>query len=371
MILKGDSLDCQRRGSDNTIGDLPLVAPMKTKLFNSVDLEKKRRNSVALLFSVCLTLVVFTAAAAQVKDNKHITAIQLGGAAEGSRVTVVSDSPLIDYKAFRRGDRFYVKISLADFSAATPHFQADGFEDIQVQKVGDSQIVSFKLQPGATARVDQRGNHLDVVFSAANRLPLPNTENPSGDRGRDAAGPIPSDSAASRVRTVNGRDGSIGSGDSRSQAHPKTNSNKAEDNQLTTANVTNASASPSSSSILSPETSTTYQPLSATTPIAQSSSSPASSSGSIGFLNSRTRLAPVRLWMSANGLATLLGALILLSLMVYLLFVVRRRRRDSGAARPIRRLAPAVPLRTPTIVSPAAGHDEQIREEGEREVFEL
>ena len=364
---------------------------MRSELLKSVNLEKKRRSDVALLFCVCLTLFVFTTAGAQVRDNKHITAIQLGGAAEGSRVTVVSDSPLTDYEAFRRGDRFYVKIPLADLSAAAPHFRADGFEDVQVQKVGDSQVVSFKLQPGATARVDQRGNRLDVVFSAANRTPQLNTGNPSGDRGRDAVGPIPSDSATSRVRTAK--------------------TNKAEDNQLTTANLATAPTSPSSSpsSILSPGTATTYPPLPATTPLAQSSSSPAnSSSGSTGFLNWRNRLAAARLWMSANRLATLLGALILLSLII-LVFVLRRRqesaiktsqaktptvqppyspgselneisdagtdaqmpRRDSGAAKPFSRPSPAVALTRPNIVSPPAGHDEQIKEEEEREVFEL
>ena len=113
--------------------------------------------------------------------------------------------------------------------------------------MGDSQIVSFKLQPGATARVDQRGNQLDVVFSAANRIPPVNSGNPSEDRGRDAAGTMPSDSAAPRVRTVPGREGSIGSGEPRGQAYPQTNSNKSENNQLTTATVATASASPSSS----------------------------------------------------------------------------------------------------------------------------
>jgi hypothetical protein len=57
-----------------------------------------------------------------------------------------------------------------------------------------------------------------------------------------------------------------------------------------------------------------------------------------------------------------LGALILLSLIVLLVFV-RRRRQESTvktAVAPTRR----------TIVSPAAGLDEK-REEGEREVFEL
>jgi hypothetical protein len=378
---------------------------MKTKLHKSLDLEKKRRSGVVLLFCVCLILFVFTSAAGQVKNNKRITAIQLGGAAEGSRVTVVSDSPLVDYEAFRRGDRFYVKIPTADLNAAAPHFRADGFEDVQVQKVGDSQIVSFKLQPGATARVDQRGNRLDVVFSAANRAPLLNSGNPS-----DVSGPMPSDSATSRVQTITGRDGSMRSGDPRWQAFQKANSNKTGNNQVT-ANLATTSASPSSSpsSILSPGNSPSHQPLSATTPIAQSSPSPRSSSGSIGFLNWSNRLAAARKWMSANQLATLLGALILLSLIVFLVIIMRRRketvvknrqaktpkvqpryspgselseisdagteaqrpRANSVATKPVSRPAPAIVLTKPTIVSPTAGRDEQIREEEEREVFEL
>lgn len=80
-----------------------------------------------------------------------------------------TDSALSDYEAFRRGDRFYVKIPSAEFTSAVPHLRADGFEDVQGERVGDSVIVSFKLQPGASARVHQRLNGLDVVFSAPGR----------------------------------------------------------------------------------------------------------------------------------------------------------------------------------------------------------
>ena len=52
-------------------------------------LENKQRGSVALLVFVLLTLCLF-ASGAQLREQKHVTAIQLGGAAEGSRVTVVS-----------------------------------------------------------------------------------------------------------------------------------------------------------------------------------------------------------------------------------------------------------------------------------------
>ena len=411
----------------------PFIAPMKTEHLKSMILENKQRGGVALLFFVFLSLFVFASGSAQLKDQKHVTALQLGGAAEGSRVTVFSDSPLLDYEAFRRGERFYVKIPLADFSGATPHFHADGFEDVQVQKVGDSLIVSFKLQPGATARVDQRGNRLDVVFSAPNRGSYNNTagagSNPqtSRDRGRDGAGPMPPDSTASRPRVVTDGAGSVNEsrapGDPRWPTNPRTNSNRNSNknsnrtgnNEFTTRAVATASPSPfsSPSSSFSPGPSTSYQPLTTTTPALSSSSSPVASNAE-NSANWKDRLAPARQWMSANRLATLLGALILLSLIAYLLLALRRRQTTvvktkrarvpkvqprysseaglnelprAGSNEQARRgdtaqqkaTKPSVvaasyqdqPWTRPDIVSPTAGHVEQVGEEEEREVFEL
>jgi hypothetical protein len=113
--------------------------------------------------------------------------------------------------------------------------------------------------------------------------------------------------------------------------------------------------------------------------------------------------------MSANRLATLLGALILLSLILYLVLGLRRRGKDPKAKR-LKALkaqpkvqpnvqpthsaeaempsefekepAIAAPIATatshhtseltkPSIASPTAGHDVYSREEEEREVFEL
>src|SRR4051812_33342221 len=107
---------------------------MKSEHLKSVILANKQRLGIALLFAVCLTLFVLTSGVAQLREQRHVTAIQLGGAAEGSRVMVVADSPLLDYEAFRRGDRFYVKIPLAEIRSAAPKFRADGFDDIQVQR---------------------------------------------------------------------------------------------------------------------------------------------------------------------------------------------------------------------------------------------
>src|SRR5437762_1447418 len=110
---------------------------MKTRHLRSLGFNDKRRVVVVLLTFVCMSLLVFTPGAAQLRNQKHVTAIQLGGVSEGSRVTVVSDSALSDYEAFRRGDRFYLKLPLADLAASAPHFRADGFEDVQVQKTAD------------------------------------------------------------------------------------------------------------------------------------------------------------------------------------------------------------------------------------------
>ena len=105
--------------------------------------------------------------AAQSKKEKRVTSVRLGEGNEGSRVTIVSDSTLTDYEAYRRDDRFYVKIPAGNFDSGVPSLRGEGFEDVQVQKDADGSVISFRLQPGTAARVDQRSNRLDVVFSSA------------------------------------------------------------------------------------------------------------------------------------------------------------------------------------------------------------
>ena len=224
--------------------DSPFIAPMKINFLKSSVLRNKARYSIALLASLFSIWLALTPGAAQSKNQKRITSLQIGEVNEGSRVTVFSDSALNDYEAFRRGDRFYVRIPLADFTATKPGFRGDGFEDVQVQKVGDSVVVSFKLQPGATARVDQRSNRLDVIFSSPNRVLRSNRTYAESNRGsylapdgivrvnkpqtlqrreRDAAGPIPPGSPGSsqgtRERVVAGRTSDFQSPRSQSTAN--------------------------------------------------------------------------------------------------------------------------------------------------------
>lgn len=335
---------------------ISLHAPMKTKYLKSLILENKQRGSVALLFFVCLILLTMTPGAAQLRNQRRVTALQLGTAPEGSRVTIVSDSPLNDYEAFRRGDRFYVKIPLAALFSAVPHLLADGFADVQVQRVGDGLIVSFKLQPGATARVEQHANRLDVVFSAPNKYAYNNLANvgsnpatsrtsgipsivtpqPYRDRGPDTAGPMPPGSAlASRERLV--AEGPVdinGAAENpRWPSNLRTSSRQGGNSQPTIANraITSPSPGSSPSSILTPSTS--YAPLTTATP---ASARPVSGSSVPGG----DRQALAWRWISANRLATLLGVLILLSLVLYLATAIRRKRKTVVTAK--REKAPKV-----------------------------
>ncbi len=99
-------------------------------------------------------------------NQPHIAIVRSSDSAEGSRVALSADQSLNDYEAYRRGDRFYVKIPAADVPRAET-LRGRGFADVKVQRSGDSTLISFRLPPGASARVEQHGNHLEVLFTVA------------------------------------------------------------------------------------------------------------------------------------------------------------------------------------------------------------
>src|SRR5205814_317986 len=122
----------------------------------------------------------------------HIATLHSTDSSEGSRVAITSDQSLNDYEAYRRGDRFYVRIPAADVPRAEA-VRGRGFADVKSQRVGDSTVLSFRLQPGATAHVEQRGNKLDVVVavpggtpSIASNRPRDVTRPNNVDSGRNA-----------------------------------------------------------------------------------------------------------------------------------------------------------------------------------------
>jgi hypothetical protein len=374
---------------------------MKTKFLKAVALKSKQRRGVALLFFLCLISFAITPGAAQVRNPKRITALQLGDAAEGARVTIVSDSALNDYEAFRRGDHFYVKIPVADFNSAFPRLRADGFDAVQVQKSGESVIVSFKLQPGATARVDQRSNKLDVTFSAPNRSLRNETAVAVSTR-------VTNGSNVPRVRQDR---------EPNAARQMPRESNKGASNQLTSTNDQSTSGSNqatdgnAASSLPSVPSATPAAPAGS-----QSAVSPSNSSGSPSLLDWKARGKAALQWTSANRLATLPGVLILLSLILYLATAVHRwkkttvreKRSDVLLVQP--RVQPSSsesfedntnPIKSPAasklpkkfvnesaiaaaasqsqlgmntkpaIVSQSVGHDARSSEVGEPEVFEL
>ena len=412
-------------GSDNSFGVSPLFAPMKIKSLNSIVRNNKRRGLVALSF-VGLILLALVPGAAQLRNPKRVIALRLGEAAEGSRVSIVADGALNDYEAFRRGDRFYVKIALADFTSL-PHLRADGFDDVQVQRVGDDLIVSFKLQPGATARVDQGSNRLDVVFSSPNRVlrtrapdvgsnrvgTASSSSRAARDRGPDGAGPMPPGSElAFRQRVVTDSSPHANEGQAsrspRTQINPQTTSNRDPNRSKQATGAHNAvktpSPFPSPSSVLTPATSSSYPALTTASPSAPINSNQAATSA--GSLNWEGRRRAALAWISANRLATLLGALILLSLILYLAMALGRRRKNAASVKRanVPKVQPRVQpnlqpadsahadfdevtssssvtsaasqnyagvLTKPSITSPTALRDEPGGEEEEREVFEL
>jgi hypothetical protein len=99
-------------------------------------------------------------------QTKHVFVGSGSNTAQGSRVTIKSDNPLNDYSAYRSGDRFYVVLPRAAAGGVARGGAGHGYSDMQVQQRGDSVVLSYRVQPGAKPRVEQKFNRLDVVFDA-------------------------------------------------------------------------------------------------------------------------------------------------------------------------------------------------------------
>jgi hypothetical protein len=122
---------------------------------------------------VCLLCLSAPAPARQQPDNsnarpartKRVTPLKTSDSQQGSRVTITSDGELNDYSAYRSGDRFIVVIPQAEGGGGAA--RGRGFEGAQVSRRGKDLVYTFKLEPGASARVNQRFNRLDVQFTAS------------------------------------------------------------------------------------------------------------------------------------------------------------------------------------------------------------
>ncbi|HZH91356.1 MAG TPA: HEAT repeat domain-containing protein [Pyrinomonadaceae bacterium] len=161
----------------------------------SLSSNPRRRLLLAFVACLCFAAFNFERARAQQPANtntqksraKRITPLRTSDTPDGSRVTITSDGELNDYSAYRSGDRFIVVVPQAE-GAGTGGARGRGFEGAQVEKRGKDLVYTFKLQPGATARVNQRFNRLDVQFSA-----------PKGASASAAAKPTPAATPARRT----------------------------------------------------------------------------------------------------------------------------------------------------------------------------
>ena len=134
--------------------------------------------------------------------RNHNATIRSADSADGSRVSITGDQSLADYEAYRRGERFYVKIPASEVPRAEG-VRGRGFGDVTAQRSGDSTTLSFRLQPGASAHVEQRGNKLDVVILAAGSSSTPAANRPRDFRWSDASASVGSRNANTRGAAPN------------------------------------------------------------------------------------------------------------------------------------------------------------------------
>lgn len=302
---------------------------------------------------------------AQVKSQKRITSLQSGDTSAGTRVSLFSDSVLNDYEAFRRGDRFYVKIPFAGFDAAQPNLRGDGFEDIQIQRVGDSLVVSFKLRPGVTARVDQRSNRLDVYFTTQNQasrvskvnsspnhsatpaipgiVTLQNTRTAQPQRNSNSAGPMPPDTpTASRPRVVTesplvaksayksveqGSGNRAASNERSSRPESRLASSGASTKTTGSGNLDSPAVQSTSPSTFIPSATPTNPGTTSATPYSPISPKPIVPAPPVSGSSWSKRQQMASQWISSNRLPASIGAAVLFGLIILASAMLYRRRK--------------------------------------------
>lgn len=240
--------------------------------------------------------------------QKHAATLRANDSSEGSRVNIASDSTLDDYEAYRRGDRFYVKLPGIEVSQAQAKMRARGFDNVTVQKSGSNTLLSFHLQPGTTARVDQKGNRLEVVFT----IPGGSQSAPSGSPETNPSG------------TGTGISGGTNSAAAGSD----------------TARTQSAANNSTSSSPVSSSGQTTAPPPSSATPSNNSAAAnPQNSSDSwLGTGDWRTRLKFYGEMARLNWLPLVIGLLVLFLIVALLLSRRARTRRRKDLVTLPRRL---------------------------------
>jgi hypothetical protein len=98
------------------------------------------------------------------RPARSVATVHSNDLSQGARVTIASNESLIDYEAYRQGDKFYVRIPITEVPRVET-LRGHGFAGVTATKNGDRVLLCFTLQPGATAHVEQSGNRLDVLIA--------------------------------------------------------------------------------------------------------------------------------------------------------------------------------------------------------------
>ena len=279
--------------------------------------------------------------------RSHIATLHSTDSSEGSRVAITSDQSLNDYEAYRRGDRFYVRIPAADVPRAEA-VRGRGFADVKSQRTGDSTLLSFRLQPGATAHVEQRGNKLDVVVAVAGGTP-----SIASNRPRDLTRPGNVDSRDNASKNAAGRDNSPG------KASPNNTNARSKPDNTNSSTGSTAKATPTPAVSPSPKASPTAKasPTPAQKSSIATSNSPVPSPSTLAaaphedfWTRMKERAHYWLLLAQLNPIPVAAGTLILL-LIIAVLLMQRRRAKSTHRVRSATRAKAAATTATSEAVA--------------------
>src|SRR5215510_4182739 len=327
--------------------------------FDAISSSIVRYGVTGLLASLALiTLSRVVATAQQSNSNsgkrEHVATLRSTDSREGSRVAISSDQSLNNYEAYRRGDRFYVKIPAADVLRPEA-LRGRGFADVKAQRSADSTVLSFRLETGATARVEQHANKLDVVVTvpggsaavAANRTqelkrltPADSTRAISPSNRNSAPGNV--NRSAARVNSVSAVQSNLNSADQTNAIVPSTNAG------VTSAPVTTLSARASPTPAPFGSASPARSAIAVASPTATSTTA---STQPDFWTRLKDRAEHWLLLAQLNPIPVAVGAA-LLTLAIGLLLIRRRRARTMRRGRPARN-EPITLKREPLSVVPS------------------
>lgn len=89
-----------------------------------------------------------------------------GSATSGERVSIETSTRVSNYSMYFRAGRFYLALPRTTLQVFQDVLQGQAFSDAVVEKRDSDLLLSFVLRPGTSARVVERPDGLDVVFSS-------------------------------------------------------------------------------------------------------------------------------------------------------------------------------------------------------------